>query len=104
MKNFQKLGLGLMVGVMAIGFSAFTNANNFATEQWHFKDGRPLTDARTASAYEIASSPTCNSNPGKPCIVQFNNSNPSTPNLAAYLSTFTSNAAVASAAVAQRDN
>lgn len=27
MKNFQKLALGLVVGVMAIGFSAFTTAN-----------------------------------------------------------------------------
>lgn len=34
MKNFQKLVLGLIIGVMAIGFSAFTNApkkSNYAT-------------------------------------------------------------------------
>lgn len=37
MKNFQKLVLGLLVGAMAIGFSAFTNAPkkaNFATRYW----------------------------------------------------------------------
>lgn len=28
MKNFQKLALGLMVGAMAIGFSAFTNMSD----------------------------------------------------------------------------
>jgi len=28
MKKFQKLALGLMVGAMAIGFSAFTNAKD----------------------------------------------------------------------------
>jgi len=27
MKNFQKLAIALMVGVMAIGFSAFTNSS-----------------------------------------------------------------------------
>lgn len=31
MKNFQKLALSLMVGVMAIGFSAFTNAKSNVT-------------------------------------------------------------------------
>jgi len=29
MKKFQKLALGLMVGAMAIGFSAFTNAHTY---------------------------------------------------------------------------
>ena len=28
MKNFKQIALGLAVGAMAIGFSAFTNANN----------------------------------------------------------------------------
>jgi hypothetical protein len=28
MKNFKQIALGLMVGAMAIGFSAFTTANN----------------------------------------------------------------------------
>ncbi|MBK0380067.1 hypothetical protein [Mucilaginibacter segetis] len=28
MKNFKQLALGLMVGALAISFSAFTNANN----------------------------------------------------------------------------
>lgn len=28
MKNFKKIALGLIVGAMAIGFSAFTSANN----------------------------------------------------------------------------
>lgn len=30
MKNFKQLAFGLLVGSMAIGFSAFTNAKNFA--------------------------------------------------------------------------
>jgi len=37
MKKFQKIALGLMVGAMAIGFSAFTNAqkkHNFTTKYW----------------------------------------------------------------------
>lgn len=30
MKNFKKIAFGALVGAMAIGFSAFTNAKNFA--------------------------------------------------------------------------
>jgi hypothetical protein len=37
MNNIKKIALGLLVGAMAIGFSAFTNASaktNFATRYW----------------------------------------------------------------------
>jgi len=42
MKNFQKLALGLLVGALAIGFSAFTSsekANNFVAK--YYFNGAP---------------------------------------------------------------
>lgn len=104
MKNYQKIAVALMVGASAIGFSAFTTNLNRATESWHFKNGRPLSDARVPGAYELSTGVGCNDIPGKPCIIQFNNANPSTPNLASYLATFSTDAAVANAAVNKRNN
>lgn len=66
MKNFKQIALGLMVGAMAIGFSAFTNApvkHNFATRYW-VNDGSgnyvllstppDLTKCRNTSPVECA--------------------------------------------------
>lgn len=108
MKNFQKLALALFVGVMALGFSAFTSSNNLAVQQWHFKDGQPLSNANIASSYELVTSPPqdCDSEPGLPCIVQFTTST-STPNLSAYLASFTGanpQLQIANAAFVKRSN
>lgn len=102
----KKVLLGVFALVLAFGASAFTSASNRATERWHFISGNPLTEARNAEAYELVSTPqqSCNTNPGKPCIIQFDNSNSSTPDLEAYLSTFSSDADVALAAQVTRSN
>jgi hypothetical protein len=68
MKKFQKLALGLMVGAMAIGFSAFTNAKthklttsyyyNAGEQSWSNSGGLPAD--QNASHYSTASpSPDC---------------------------------------------
>ena len=67
MKKFQKLALGLMVGAMAIGFSAFTNAksHNLLTS-YYYNAGQQAWDSpsldQTASHYSTTGgSSGCNS-------------------------------------------
>lgn len=105
--NIKKIALSLLVAGLAVGFSAFKSVESRTLEQWHFKAGEPLSNADIPGSYELVTSPpqTCNSIPGKPCIVEFNNANPSTPDLAAYLATFSGDdAAIAAAAVTKRNN
>jgi len=70
MKNLHKLVLGLLVGAMAIGFSAFTNAKptnllttysyNAGEQPWSSSGGLPAD--QTASHYSVVSgSPICTS-------------------------------------------
>ena len=102
----KKALLGAFALVLAFGASAFTTDLNRTTERWHFIDGSPLTDALSPAAYEPVGTPpqTCNNQSGKPCIIQFDNSNPSTPDLDAYLATFSTPTAVANAAYVKRSN
>ncbi|MET4141667.1 hypothetical protein [Pedobacter sp. UYP1] len=57
MKNFQKLALGLVVAVMAIGFSAFTSAKN-ATIVTYYKTNLS-TPANNPAGYQFYSSDRC---------------------------------------------
>lgn len=105
--NIKKIALSLLVVGLAVGFSAFKSVESRALEQWHFKAGEPLSNADVPGSYETVTSPpqSCNNIPGKPCIIQFNNSNPSTPDLAAYLATFSGvDADIAAAALVKRSN
>lgn len=105
--NIKKIALSLLVVGLAVGFSAFKSVESRALEQWHFKAGEPLSNADVPGSYELVTSPpqSCNNLPGKPCIVRFNNSDPSTPDLAAYLATFSGvDADIAAAAFAKRNN
>jgi len=46
MKNFKKIALGLVVGAMAISFSAFTNAPKKLVTDWY----RPLSSTLSPSS------------------------------------------------------
>ena len=98
------IGLALVGG--AAGAAVYANATVKATQQWHLKDGEPLANAKNASSYELVSSmdtpPDCDQIETVPCIVEFDSSNPSTPNLQAYLNTFTNPSDVTVAAIEKR--
>jgi len=85
MKKFQKLALGLMVGAMAIGFSAFTNAkvvskSKGTTYYYYTNDGTNYNYAGTSAPAD-----NCSGSSSAYCIVQtttsglptqFSNTNP----------------------------
>lgn len=107
MANIKKLALGVLVALFAFGFSAFKSVENRSVERWHFRLSEPLANASEVSAYDeiLEDEPTCNDNPGFPCIIEFNNSNAATPDLAAYLAQFSGNdAAIAASATTKRSN
>ncbi|GAB2971986.1 hypothetical protein GCM10027049_02020 [Mucilaginibacter puniceus] len=56
MKNFKKIAFGLMVGALAIGFSAFTTANNSSVK--YNKDANGKIVSVSASYYNISGDPT----------------------------------------------
>jgi hypothetical protein len=56
MKNFKQIALGLMVGAMAIGFSAFTSANNSSIKFNKDENGKLISV--TAAYYNISGDPT----------------------------------------------
>lgn len=107
MNNIKKFALGLMVAAFAFSFSAFTANQKLTIEQWHFKSGEPLANADNPSSYEMLSSiptPSCPGDEVLPCVVEFDNQNPGTPDLASYLATFPNDAAIAADAVSKREN
>ncbi|TWJ03312.1 hypothetical protein JN11_00850 [Mucilaginibacter frigoritolerans] len=69
MKNLHKLVLGLMVGAMAISFSAFTNAKtntrlttyyyNAGEQPWSSTGGLPA-DQNSSHYSTVSGSPSCN--------------------------------------------
>jgi len=66
MKNFKKIALGLLVGTMAIGFSAFTNAkpakSKFATFYYGLNkagDTYTRTTVNPVASCHSASLPDC---------------------------------------------
>lgn len=78
MKNFQKLALGLMIGVMAIGFSAFTNANSkivTASARYYNVTGDPLNHAASNFIYAADNGLNCSNNPDKECSAIWNTTN-----------------------------
>lgn len=96
-----------MVAAFAFGFSAFKNNQKLTVEQWHFENGKILSDANDPTAYEPLSAipePGCEGEKVLPCVIQFDNTNPATPNLAAYLATFPDEQAIVDAAMRTREN
>lgn len=66
MKNYQKIAVALMVGVSAIGFSAFTSTkadNNFATRYW----GNNGTNYVLTTSHDVS---LCTSSNNPQCLVQ----------------------------------
>ena len=80
MKNFKQIAFGLMIGSMAIGFSAFTNAknnnkllntyypvkttgNNFTWEQINPDDYNCVSGTAACSSYQAATPPADNTLP-----------------------------------------
>ncbi|MEB0261821.1 hypothetical protein [Mucilaginibacter sp. 10I4] len=75
MKNLKQIALGLLVGAMAIGFSAFANANhkllntyypvkttgsNFSWQQINPNDYQCVSGAAACSSYQSATPPADN--------------------------------------------
>lgn len=105
--NIKKIALSLLVVGLAVGFSAFKNTQKLALEQWHFKTGEPIGNARVPGSYELLSQipePTCNNFEVLPCVIQFNNSVPATSDLAEYLSGFANDADVVADTTSTRSN
>ncbi len=82
MKNFKKIALGLIVGALAIGFSAFTNIKTKTnlSERYWTNDG---TNYNLVTSYDLDD---CTGTNSHLCVVestdamipaQFSNSNPS---------------------------
>jgi len=78
MKNFKKVALGLTVGIMAIGFSAFTNAKsktlntyypvqtsgtNFSWEQINLSDYKCVSGNAACASYQASTPPADNTIP-----------------------------------------
>ena len=80
MKNFKQIAFGLMIGAMAIGFSAFTNAknnnkllntyypvkttgNNFTWEQINPDDYNCVSGTAACAPYQAATPPADNTLP-----------------------------------------
>ncbi|RCH54677.1 hypothetical protein DJ568_12725 [Mucilaginibacter hurinus] len=66
MKNFKKIAFGLMVGALAIGFSAFTNVKTTLATDWYAPISNTLSPTSPAannfSSYNstpLAVEPTC---------------------------------------------
>jgi|GEM_PF-2483742 len=66
MKNFQKLAMGMLVAVLAIGFSAFTQANDESEAFAVFRyDGSPQAwndpslDQNVSNYSEVIGEPDC---------------------------------------------
>lgn len=99
-------GLGLMLTVVSM--SSFKGEKNLTIEQWHFKNGRTLSQATDPASYELLSSiptPTCSGVEVIPCIISFDNANSSTPDLETYLANFDgNNEAVTMDADTKREN
>ncbi|MEN5194367.1 hypothetical protein [Sphingobacterium faecium] len=101
---------------MVLGANAFTKNDGekevakvdktVTTQQWHLKNNEPLSNAKNASAYELVSSmntlPDCDGIPEVPCTIEFDTSNPSTPDLQSYLNTFQDPSDVTAAAIETR--
>lgn len=92
MKNFKQIAFGLLVGAMALGFSAFTNANNSGLKIHRDAKGRILSVTATyfrkaanaststdmtASHYVFSSSPlaTCNTGTSNICQSEWTTAN-----------------------------
>jgi hypothetical protein len=78
MKNFKKIALGLMVGALAIGFSAFTNAKKATTTMARYYNQR--TDhnpSNVATDYIFINDDVdlCTSSLTKECSAQWNTTN-----------------------------
>ncbi|QHS55266.1 hypothetical protein GWR56_06820 [Mucilaginibacter sp. 14171R-50] len=56
MKNFKQIAFGLMVGALAIGFSAFTTANSSSIK--YNKDAKGKIISVSALYYNISGDPT----------------------------------------------
>lgn len=66
MKNFKKIAFGLMVGALAMGFSAFTNAKTKFVTDWYAPINTSMSPsdpaAQSFSSYHstpLAQVPTC---------------------------------------------
>ncbi|RKR82868.1 hypothetical protein BDD43_3059 [Mucilaginibacter gracilis] len=88
MKNFKQIAFGLLVGAMALGFSAFTSASKNAIKVTKDAKGRLLFTAsyynKTGIAgdsnaadfvYRNTAGPSCASNPSDECTAEWTTSN-----------------------------
>lgn len=95
MKKLHKVALALMVGVLAIGFSAFNNANGHSLKISKDSKGRLLYTERyyratpgghdiNAADYIYSTNPGngCNSKPSDVCSAEFTTTNPPVDNSA----------------------
>jgi hypothetical protein len=78
MKNLKKIALGLMVGGMAIGFSAFTNAPKKShlgttTDRYYNNNGGVATTDPSKFIYE--GSDNCVTDPSSQCSVEWTTAN-----------------------------
>jgi hypothetical protein len=89
MKNFKKIALGLLVGAMAISFSAFTNANSHSlktsknskgqtTYMEYYYRALPGGHDTNPADYIYSTNPGngCNSKSGDVCQAEFTTTNP----------------------------
>src|ERR1700759_2995939 len=80
MKNFKQIAFGLLVGALAIRFSAFTNAKPKAqrgllsTFRYYNNNGGVATS--DASKYIYEGSDNCISDPSSECSVEWTTTNP----------------------------
>src|SRR5690606_32969367 len=80
--KIKKAIFGMTMAALTIGFSAFTYGSKVNIEEWHFKSGEPIENAREATSYEMLSgTPSCDGLDVLPCIIEFDNTDAATPDL-----------------------
>jgi len=104
--KIKKAVFGVMMAALTIGFSAFTYKSKQTLEEWHFKSGEPIENAREEGSYEMVSgNPTgCDEAEVLPCIIEFDTEDPATPDLESYLSQFLTDQEVVDEAKNTRSN
>ena len=81
MKNFKKIALGLMVGALAISFSAFTNAHKTTLSSTHryYSITGTLNDTNPADFVYESNPDLCSSSTTKECSAEWSTTNAPTP-------------------------
>jgi len=77
MKKFQKIALGLMVGAMAIGFSAFTNAQKKSASliYRYYSTTGAVNDTNPADFVYESNPDLCSTSTTKECSAEWSTTN-----------------------------